>query len=240
MNTITTTDRVDLEWSKLQSTKDVFIQLSEEALQIKVTDDVSLAIANQKLSAVNNHLKLIEEKRTELKKPYLDAGKKVDAVAKDLSETLNNSIQYLKNQIKEWNLELLRREQELKQQAPANSLFEDNINHELAMLESQKASNVRHNWKFDVVDLSRVPVQFLMIDEAKVREWIKANKTKPVVGFIAGQTAPPGRRMGHAGAIVGGADDTAAAKMKIMAECGIHVVASPADIGKTMAEVINK
>jgi hypothetical protein len=176
MNTITTTDRVDLEWSKLQSTKDVFIQLSEEALQIKVTDDVSLAIANQKLSAVNNHLKLIEEKRTELKKPYLDAGKKVDAVAKDLSEPLNNSIQYLKNQIKEWNLELLRREQELKQQAPANSLFEDNINHELAMLESQKASNVRHNWKFDVVDLSRVPVQFLMIDEAKVREWIKANK----------------------------------------------------------------
>jgi hypothetical protein len=176
MNTITTTDRVDLEWSKLQSTKDVFIQLSEEALQIKVTDDVSLAIANQKLSAVNNHLKLIEEKRTELKKPYLDAGKKVDAVAKDLSEPLNNSIQYLKNQIKEWNLELLRREQELKQQAPANSLFEDNINHELAMLESQKASNIRHNWKFDVVDLSRVPVQFLMIDEAKVREWIKANK----------------------------------------------------------------
>lgn len=176
MNTITTTDRVDLEWSKLQSTKDVFIQLSEEALQIKVTDDVSLAIANQKLSAVNNHLKLIEEKRTELKKPYLDAGKKVDAVAKDLSEPLNNSIQYLKNQIKEWNLELLRREQELKQQAPVNSLFEDSINHELAMLESQKASNVRHNWKFDVVDLSRVPVQFLMVDEAKVREWIKANK----------------------------------------------------------------
>ena len=176
MNTITTTDRVDLEWSKLQSTKDVFIQLSEEALQIKVTDDVSLAIANQKLSAVNNHLKLIEEKRTELKKPYLDAGKKVDSIAKDLSEPLNNSIQYLKNQIKEWNLELTRREQELKQQAPANSLFEDSINHELAMLESQKASNIRHNWKFDVVDISKVPVQFLMVDEAKVREWIKTNK----------------------------------------------------------------
>lgn len=176
MNTITTANRVDLEWSKLQSTKDVFIQLSEEALQIKVTDNVSLAIANQKLSAVNNHLKLIEEKRTELKKPYLDAGKKVDSIAKDLSEPLNNSIQYLKNQIKEWNLELTRREQELKQQAPANSLFEDSINHELAMLESQKASNIRHNWKFDVVDISKVPVQFLMVDEAKVREWIKANK----------------------------------------------------------------
>ena len=76
--------------------------------------------------------------------------------------------------------------------------------------------------------------------EAEAAEWIKAYGTKPVVGFIAGQTAPPGRRMGHAGAIVGGAEDTAAAKMKIMGECGIHVVDSPADIGKTMAEVMKK
>jgi len=74
--------------------------------------------------------------------------------------------------------------------------------------------------------------------EAEAALWIKENGTKPVVGFIAGQTAPPGRRMGHAGAIVGGADDTAAAKMKIMAECGIHVVASPANIGQTMADVL--
>jgi succinyl-CoA synthetase alpha subunit len=76
--------------------------------------------------------------------------------------------------------------------------------------------------------------------EAEAARWIREFGTKPVVGFIAGQTAPPGRRMGHAGAIVGGADDTAAAKMKIMAECGIHVVASPADIGKTMAEALKK
>jgi succinyl-CoA synthetase alpha subunit len=76
--------------------------------------------------------------------------------------------------------------------------------------------------------------------EADAANWVKANGTKPVVGFIAGQTAPPGRRMGHAGAIIGGADDTAAAKMKIMAACGIHVVQSPADIGKKMAEVIKK
>lgn len=77
--------------------------------------------------------------------------------------------------------------------------------------------------------------------EAEAARWIKADgNRKPVVGFIAGQTAPPGRRMGHAGAIVGGADDTAAAKMKIMEECGIHVVSSPADIGKKMAEVIGK
>jgi succinyl-CoA synthetase alpha subunit len=77
--------------------------------------------------------------------------------------------------------------------------------------------------------------------EAEAARWIKeAGNKKPVVGFIAGQTAPPGRRMGHAGAIVGGAEDTAEAKMKIMAECGIHVVQSPADIGKTMAEALNK
>ena len=75
--------------------------------------------------------------------------------------------------------------------------------------------------------------------EAEAARWIKeTGNKKPVVGFIAGQTAPPGRRMGHAGAIVGGADDTAAAKMKIMRECGIHVVSSPADIGKKMAEVM--
>ena len=76
--------------------------------------------------------------------------------------------------------------------------------------------------------------------EADAANWIKDNMRKPVVGFIAGQTAPPGRRMGHAGAIIGGADDTAEAKMKIMAACGIHVCASPADIGKTMAAVLKK
>ncbi|MFT5072436.1 MAG: succinyl-CoA synthetase alpha subunit [Chitinophagales bacterium] len=74
--------------------------------------------------------------------------------------------------------------------------------------------------------------------EADAAKWIKANGTKPVVGFIAGQTAPEGRTMGHAGAIVGGADDTAEAKMKIMAECGIHVVESPANIGEMMAKVL--
>ena len=75
--------------------------------------------------------------------------------------------------------------------------------------------------------------------EADAARWIKAQgNPKPVVGFIAGQTAPKGKRMGHAGAIIGGADDTAAAKMKIMNECGIHVVESPADIGETMAKVL--
>ena len=77
--------------------------------------------------------------------------------------------------------------------------------------------------------------------EAEAAKWIKdTGNKKPVVGFIAGQTAPPGRRMGHAGAIVGGAEDTAEAKMKIMKECGIHVAESPADIGKTMAAVLKK
>ncbi len=75
--------------------------------------------------------------------------------------------------------------------------------------------------------------------EAEAARWIKeSGNKKPVVGFIAGQTAPKGRKMGHAGAIIGGVDDTAEAKMKIMAECGIHVVHSPAEIGETMKKLI--
>jgi succinyl-CoA synthetase alpha subunit len=76
--------------------------------------------------------------------------------------------------------------------------------------------------------------------ETEAAEWIMANKTKPVIGFIAGQTAPKGRRMGHAGAIIGGKADTAAAKMEIMAKCSITVVQSPADIGATVAKVLGK
>ncbi len=75
--------------------------------------------------------------------------------------------------------------------------------------------------------------------EAEAAYWIKEHGTKPVVGFIAGQTAPKGRRMGHAGAIIGGKSDTAEAKMKIMSECGISVVVSPAEIGQKMAELMN-
>ena len=75
--------------------------------------------------------------------------------------------------------------------------------------------------------------------EADAAKWVKADgNRKPVVGFIAGETAPKGRTMGHAGAIVGGADDTAEAKKRIMRECGIHVVDSPAEIGKKVKEIM--
>jgi len=74
--------------------------------------------------------------------------------------------------------------------------------------------------------------------EADAARWIKEHGTKPVVGFIAGETAPTGKRMGHAGAIIGGADDTAQAKKKIMRDAGIHVVDSPADLGIKMKEVL--
>ena len=76
--------------------------------------------------------------------------------------------------------------------------------------------------------------------EAEAAKYIKeTGNKKPVIGFIAGETAPAGRTMGHAGAIVGGADDTAEAKKRIMSECGIHVVNSPASIGKKVAEILN-
>ena len=74
--------------------------------------------------------------------------------------------------------------------------------------------------------------------EADAAKWVQKNGTKPVVGFIAGQTAPKGRTMGHAGAIVGGKDDTAEAKMRILSQCGVHVVESPAQIGAKIAELI--
>ena len=74
--------------------------------------------------------------------------------------------------------------------------------------------------------------------EIETALWAKDNVKKPIVGFIAGQTAPPGRRMGHAGAIVSGADETAKAKMEIMSDCGIHVCQSPSDIGITMKNIL--
>lgn len=74
--------------------------------------------------------------------------------------------------------------------------------------------------------------------EADAAYWIKENGTKPVVSFIAGATAPPGRTMGHAGAIIGGKSDTAEAKKEILRECGVHVVDSPADIGSKMLELL--
>ena len=74
--------------------------------------------------------------------------------------------------------------------------------------------------------------------EIEAAKWVKENATKPIVGFIAGQTAPKGKRMGHAGAIISGGDETAIAKMKIMDECGIHICESPSEIGKTMKNII--
>lgn len=74
--------------------------------------------------------------------------------------------------------------------------------------------------------------------ESDAATWIQQYGTKPVVGFIAGKTAPKGRKMGHAGAIIGGSEDTAEAKMEIMTKCGIHVVESPAEIGSTMKQVM--
>jgi succinyl-CoA synthetase alpha subunit len=74
--------------------------------------------------------------------------------------------------------------------------------------------------------------------EIEAAQYAKDHVTKPIVGFIAGQTAPPGRRMGHAGAIVSGADESAAAKMKVMRDCGLHVVDSPSEIGLTMKKAL--
>jgi succinyl-CoA synthetase alpha subunit len=77
-------------------------------------------------------------------------------------------------------------------------------------------------------------------NEEVAAEWLKVNAKKPVVGFIAGQTAPPGRRMGHAGAIISGGKGTAKEKMRVMQDCGIFVVETPAEIGVVMAKALGK
>ncbi len=76
-------------------------------------------------------------------------------------------------------------------------------------------------------------------DETDAGAWIKRHMSKPVTAFIAGRTAPPGKRMGHAGAIIGGRDDTAQAKIEALRGCGVHVAESPADIGSTMTAALN-
>ncbi len=97
-------------------------------------------------------------------------------------------------------------------------------------------------WMMDDPDTEAVVVigEIGGVMEADLAYWVRDHGTKPVIGFIAGQTAPKGRRMGHAGAIIGGKNDTAGAKMKIMAECGIHVVESPAEIGITVVKALKK
>lgn len=97
-------------------------------------------------------------------------------------------------------------------------------------------------WMMDDPDTEAVVVigEIGGVMEADLAHWVRDHGTKPVIGFIAGRTAPKGRRMGHAGAIIGGKNDTAGAKMKIMAECGIHVVESPAEIGITVLKALKK
>jgi hypothetical protein len=266
-------------------TQEMLQQLSAQVMQIKIVDETSLAIANQNLSKVNNHLKLIEEKRVELKAPYLKAGKDIDDAAKKLTSGLTAAINYLKKEILDWNAEVTRKEAEARKKAEEeaqknedlrrveyltkvkdwlkeqfeistsiehcqallesikglqpvsvmgkyaveySSLIEmynsllttkikelsgviaagttqsnveilgDNLNkhiesvkeqtvaqvelvkeqaiQEIHKLEDQKASNIRYNWKFEIVDISQVPMEFLTVDEAKVKEWMKNNK----------------------------------------------------------------
>jgi succinyl-CoA synthetase alpha subunit len=104
-----------------------------------------------------------------------------------------------------------------------------------ADMKKSELKRVLGKWSLTAIGIGEIGGQL----EADAAKWVKADgNRKPVVGFIAGETAPKGRTMGHAGAIVGGADDTAEAKKRIMRECGIHVVDSPAEIGKKVKEIM--
>jgi len=282
------------------------VELADQASQIKVTDVTSLAIANQKMSHVNNHLKEIEAKRVEQKAPFLEGAKKVDDVAKQLKSLLEPALKHLKNEVAVWEMERIRKENELKQKALeaarkaeeeaaaiandkrivdyisqvkdwlekgltncntiehgqqmlssmnglqpavlmgkyseeysaliemykvlfstkvgelsgniAEGTTERNIdllggqlnNHiesikneveskqlevtkteveiqqEMNALQEDKVSNVRYNWRFELLNINDVPAEWLTIDEAKVKEWIKNNKEDLKEGYFKG------------------------------------------------------
>lgn len=266
---------------------EMMLEISNQVKQIKVVDETSLSIANQKMSFVNNHIKLIEEKRVTLKEPYLKAGKDIDSAAKELKSPLEEGLKHLKDEVGDWNRKLMEKQAELKRQQdqeaaiaqekritdyikqvkdwfvvqldqcksaehaagiinsikglqpaemmgkyaseytelvntynllfinkrneltglavkPTDQMVQelgghlnghiDNIasaveeKHEIAVmqqeeskqeivnLESSMATNVRYNWKFEVIDVKQVPFDFLCVDEAKVKEYIKNNK----------------------------------------------------------------
>ncbi len=294
------------EVTSFENTKALFVELADQASQIKVTDVTSLAIANQKMSHVNNHLKEIEAKRVEQKAPFLEGAKKVDDVAKQLKSLLEPALKHLKNEVAVWEMERIRKENELKQKALeaarkaeeeaaaiandkrivdyisqvkdwlekgltncntiehgqqmlssmnglqpavlmgkyseeysaliemykvlfstkvgelsgniAEGTTERNIdllggqlnNHiesikneveskqlevtkteveiqqEMNALQEDKVSNVRYNWRFELLNINDVPAEWLTIDEAKVKEWIKNNKEDLKEGYFKG------------------------------------------------------
>lgn len=294
------------EVTSFENTKQLFIELADQVTQIKVTDTTSLAIANQKMSNVNNHLKEIEAKRVEQKAPFLEGAKKVDEVAKELKSLLEPALKHLKTEVANWETERIRKENELKQKAlevarkaeeeaaaiandkrivdyiaqvkdwlekglaacntaehgnqmlssmqglqPAalmgkysqeysaliemyKTLFstkvgeltgsiapgttekhidiignqlsnhiesikqeveskqvevaqvETQIQQEMNSLQEDKVNNVRYNWKFEVLNINEIPLEWLTVDEAKVKEWIKANKETLKEGYFNG------------------------------------------------------
>lgn len=294
------------EVTSFENTKQLFIELADQVTQIKVTDTTSLAIANQKMSNVNNHLKEIEAKRVEQKAPFLEGAKKVDEVAKELKSLLEPALKHLKTEVANWETERIRKENELKQKAlevarkteeeaaaiandkrivdyiaqvkewlekgltacntvehgnqmlssmqglqPAalmgkysqeysalvemyKTLFntkvgeltgsvapgttdkhievlggqlnnhiesikqeveskqvevaqvETQIQQEMNSLQEDKVNNVRYNWKFELLNINEVPLEWLTVDEAKVKEWIKANKENLKEGSFNG------------------------------------------------------
>lgn len=295
---IEATEAVVVADNQFETTLELVTELSLQVQQIKIVDETSLAIANQKLSTVNNHLKLIEEKREELKAPINKAGKQIDSTAKELKAPFEAGIAYLKSQIISWNQQVMNKEAELKRQqleeakikeekritnyikqvkdwleaqlaacttiehgqgimesikglqpasvmgkyepeytelissykllfikkvselsgllpigttdndvknlgghlaghidnisAETNAkqemavMAQEEIKQEIVNLDATKASNVRYNWKHEVVDISQVPAHFLMVDEAKVKEWIKENKEVLVDDQVVG------------------------------------------------------
>lgn len=168
---------------------------------IKIKDDLTLAIAQQNLAKANEMAKFVEDKRVEIKAPYLAAGKTVDEAAKTIVKELNEGIYHLKSEVKTWEQAkqkeakdkqdaidvALAQQKELLASQPLTPAVIDKFS-ELQTLAAQEKENlalesasnktrgIRYTWKFELKDITKVPVEWLTIDESKVKEWMKENK----------------------------------------------------------------
>jgi len=137
--------------------------------QMKVVDETSLAIAQQNLSKANQLAKFVEDKREEIKAPYLNAGKTIDKICKDLVVEINKGILHIKSQVKEWEVARRKKEAVNEEKGP-----------------SVTTRGVRETWKFEVEDFNKIPKEWLMVDESAVKDFLKAEKDKLKDGQVIG------------------------------------------------------
>lgn len=168
----------------LENLKSQIDEIGKNCQQIKVTDEVTLAISQQNLSKANNMLSLIESKHKEIKAPYLEAGRLCDNTKKVLVEELNKGISHIKGQVGDWEKKRLEEEAKKKADLAAkletNQITPETAAQQVKVLQEQSSlsatKNIRYNPSFELIDISQVPKEWLTINEEVVKEYMKSIK----------------------------------------------------------------